>query len=667
MAFWPKLRTVFVPGAAEPAVYDSAGNTYTASSFGVELTTFGPQFRARDVINGERARSLDFRESFFTAKHHHGKVFDFDGRMAPKEGYGTQPFIGGAMPTFYVPLSQRRPLSPYRLARVIVTRFTSLVFGHERFPSIRVVGDPVSQDFAEALCKAARLAAVMVRARNIGGSVGTVGLSWRFHEGLPRVLVHNGKHLVVHSWADREQLVPEHVSEIYQYDRDEWDREKKKMARVRYWHRRDWTPKADVAFLDQRVLNDHDPEWVIDETETYFHEDGFCHFVWLPNLPEDDLSSIDGQPDYAELYDNFFNIDSLNSVVSRGGIRNLDPTLVLKVDPEMLRQGVSKGSDNALAVGEGGDAKYMELSGSSITSGNSLLERERAQALEVAQCVVSDPNTIAAAGTSALAIRLVYAPMLDKSDILREQYGLALERLLEQMIASARSRMTEPAYELNPETGEQKRIDYVLKLPPRVVESDVLDEQGQPTGDTQIDYIERKPGEGGDVELAWGPYYRDTATDRQAAIMTLMTSSGGKPVLSHKSAVEMAAAIYGLDPIEEWETVLKQLRAEELAAQMADAAMVAPSIGGEEEAEPLPADGGEEAVDPTQKYGRLSPKQEKEILASHNAGASVAKLAKLYGVTEGQIKYALQKQAPRQEAERADPRKVHESGKEPGV
>ena len=46
-------------------------------------------------------------------------------------------------------------------------------------------------------------------------------------------------------------------------------------------------------------------------------------------------------------------LDTLVSVVMKGATLNLDPTLVLKMDPELVsRKGVLKGSEHALVVGD---------------------------------------------------------------------------------------------------------------------------------------------------------------------------------------------------------------------------------------------------------------------------------------------------------------------------
>lgn len=537
---------------------------------------------------------LSRRESYYKCSHHDWKMFDFDGRMIPPGPPTSQPMMSSEQFSHYVPLKLRRPPAPYRLPRVIVNSFTSLLFGQGRWPTIRVHGDPKTEDFANALVKESRLRTLMIRARNMGGSSGSVGLSWRFYAGRPRVQAHNPKHIFIHEWEDREELIPAHVSEIYTYSKEEWDPEKRKWVDQWFWYRRDWTAAADIAFLPAKYDANEDPVWEIDEEKTVFHNDGACHFVWIQNLPEDDLTSIDGQPDYAELYESFESLDLLKSVVVRGSTLNLDPTLVLRMDPDIFeRLGVKKGSDNALVVGETGDARYMELAGTSISAGVELIAKMRDAILETAQCVIADPNEVGGAGTSSVALKVIYEPMLAKTEILREQYGEGIKRLIKQMLDVARDKLAAPPQEIevvDEVTGEpaldeagQPIIESVVlqfNLQPRIRVVKTTDEL---TGN-EVETIvreERHPGEGGEIELDWGDYFNPTADDRMKAAQTLQLATVAK-IISQQSATEEMAASFERDIHEEWDRLVAERDREEenLSGMFADETG---AMGGQEE------------------------------------------------------------------------------------
>jgi hypothetical protein len=118
-------------------------------------------------------------------------------------------------------------------------------------------------------------------------------------------------------------------------------------------------------------------------------------------------------------------------------VRNLDPTLVLKLDEETGGT-VRKGSNNALLVGLSGDAKYLELAGSAIVAGLAMTAEQRRQVLETASCVVPDENAVTGAGTSSLTLKVLYGPMTNHGAILRGQYGPGFAAVLNQMLNSAR-------------------------------------------------------------------------------------------------------------------------------------------------------------------------------------------------------------------------------------
>src|SRR5690606_14114613 len=177
----------------------------------------------------------------------------------------------------------------------------------------------------------------------------------------------------------------------------------------------------------------------------------------------------------------------------------------------------------ALAVGPNGDASYLTLGSDAVTAGQTAIDGQRKQILETAQCVIADPNVVVAAGTSSVALRLMYAPMLGKADLLRDQYGArGILRLLEQMVESARSFLPDRSaeapeqqyiYEVqmdeegNPILDEEgnpleEPVEYVINLPPRIEKVEVLDDDGNPTGEFETQSFERHPGKGR-IILEW--------------------------------------------------------------------------------------------------------------------------------------------------------------------
>lgn len=538
------------------------------------------QFRARFFLDSDRYRLLDRRQSYYDCTQHDYKRFDFDGRVISSAGgiAATQPLLSSEKAAWYVPLRSRRPSSPYRLARVITNSFTNLVFGEDRFPQFKVDGDPDTEDFIKAMVKSMSLPSKMIQARNLGGSVGTVGLSWCFLNGKPRCEVHNAKNLFVHEWEDRAQCVPRHVTEVYTAKVQEWDPARKRFGMTTYWYRRDWTPNMDVVFQPVRDEPGKDIVWEPDLDKSADHQNGIIHFVWIQNLPNDD---IDGFPDYEGLYEPFDTLDLLLSVITRGATLNLDPTLKLKMDPDLVnRMGVRKGSDQALIVGEEGDAEYLELQGTALEAGISLVNTKRRAALETAECVIPDPDEISANGTSSVAMKMLYSPMLGKGNTIREQYAAGMTRMLDAMVTVARATLNSTTT-VRDEQGNEEEVQRQIVLPQKVTRKPKLDEDGNPeigedgnpTGAEDVVREDRLPGEGGEIEAEWPPYFPPTPQDQSTIVTTLTTATGNQAIMSTQTATELAMEAFGRDVGDEAARVAqeKKQQADQQSQMFADA------------------------------------------------------------------------------------------------
>ncbi len=529
-----------------PAVLSGAA----FSSFGEDETTFSVEHHFRS----DRFRELDYKQSYFECTQHDWKRFDFDGRMITPGPPTMQPLLTSDVAPYMVPIKYRRPSNPYRLGRAIVGSFTNMIFGEGRFPRFNVVGDTRSQRFANALIKEQRLPIRMIQARNLGGSVGSVGLAWCFINGKPRLSVRNTKFCIVHEWADREELIPAYVTEIYKSYEDAYNRQTGAVERLWYWNRRDWTLDADIVYYPCPANGNDEPHFVVNREETHKHSDGICHFIWVQNTPNDE---IDGECDYENLYEQLDNLDVLYSVLSRGTIANLDPTLVLKVKrDEYNLTKVKKGSDNALILDLQESADYLELSGQSVTLGLSLFESNRRSVLEICQCIIADPNQIAAQGTSSLTMKIVYAPMTSKCDIYRTQYGDAIERLLDAQMRVA---------------AHYSASGHCFKM--LVPSEDSQEDNNNPT----LEVVE--VGEYAGSSLVWGPYFKPTADDQSKSVQTAIQATGGKQVMSTATAVAMVSSAFGHSPDEELKRIEAESEADRLKQESAFSGLGA-SAGG---------------------------------------------------------------------------------------
>jgi len=414
-------------------------------------------------------------------------------------------FAGTATQRAAIPLRYRRPTVPYRLATVIVDRFTSLLFSAGRHPDVRVANDPETEDWLNAAADAGRLWAAMAQARSYGGAVGTACLSFKFAAGLPAFEVHDPRWCDV-EFTDRESGKVKRLTKLYMNSREELTREG--WQTHWYWYRREITEETDTLFKPVRVDEGGKAPTFVPE-RTVRHNFGFCPVVWIQNEP--DQHNLDGVSDVACVLELLEGIDQLTSQAHRGILANCDPTLVLTTDAELT--GIQKGSDNAIKLPVGSDARYMEINGGGPAAALEMAAQLRRMALEVAQCVLENTSETAQTATE---VERSYAAMLARADILREQYGQRGVVPLLQMVVKAAARI-EGGEITGPDGG---RLE--LALPPRLVEGEdgpELQDRTLPAGATDAR-----------VDLQWGPYFDRTVTEAEVAVRTAAAAAASQLV-----------------------------------------------------------------------------------------------------------------------------------------
>jgi hypothetical protein len=531
-----------------------------------------PAAPLRALCEDERFRLLDRQESYFRATQDTGKRYNWDGQI----DVGAEATI---RPGWVVPYHQRRPTCRYDMAKLIVRRTTSMVFGQDRFPEIRIEGDPEAEDYAQALATEARLAVKMGEARNLGGAVGTAVLTFGFRDGLPRVHVHNAKHILVLQWDDFDERRPAVVLKAYSSPRQVYDAAEKRTKRKEYWTVTVWTMNDETIWRDIPEEVAALPNWQMWPRASYHvHGYGFCPVYWIQNRPCSE--EVDGEGDYEGQETTLDEINRLLSATTKGTIANVDPTLVVKMDPAQNTGEVFKGSSNALF--SPGGAEYLELKGTAVQTAERQLERLRAYVLDVAGVVMADPEKLAGAAQSAKALEILYQPMLANCDELREQYGEhGIKPMLRDMLRVARAFLSAPAVTL----ADGSTVQSKVILPPKV-ETTVNDD-----GSETVTITERTPGTSENISLNWRPYFAATWDDIVKAATGIKTANGGRPTISQRTGVQAIAPLLGVKnvdaemaQIEEEDAQAAQKQMDLFSQQTATAAKFDPgAAGGAEE------------------------------------------------------------------------------------
>ncbi len=438
---------------------------------------------------------------------------------------------GGVIPPgFYdagsnLPLKFRKPTAPYALTKVIVDRFTGLLFSERHHPQIRVGGDEMTEDFVNAIIEAGRLWPQMIMARTYGGAMGTVVMGFQFVDGNIEFEVHDPRWCVA-KFTDRSKLKVGALEKRYMYPMDEIDPVTGQYETVWYWHRRLIDQENDILFEPALVDDGTEPEWIV--SKAVAHGLGFCPIVWMQNLPVQD--DIDGDPDCHGIYDLVESIDALLAQSNRGTISNCDPTLVLSTDAEM--SDIKKGSDNAIKLPIGGSSNYMEMQGVGLRMALDLAKEFRGLAMEIAQVVLEHPDV---AARTATEIERVYSSMITKADVMREQYGeKGIKPLLEMVLVAAAKQATGSVDE---ETG--LTVKGELNLPPQIVVDPT-------TGEEHL--VPRQLGKGGVMQVQWPRYFEPMLTDVELATRSAIAAKTGG-LIDQRHAVEFVAEHYKVEDV----------------------------------------------------------------------------------------------------------------------
>ena len=488
-----------------------------------------------------RQQELNRLWATYRGQQYSARKIDWDGteRVDPIETEAIA--SAGFLPPGYYdagatfPVKFRRPSTPYHLRKVIVDRFTGLLFSDRKHPIIRVEGDALTEDYVRTLAEVSRLWPSMILARTYGGSMGTVAVGFQFVDGRPVVEVHDPRWCIP-VFEDRHALKLASIEKKYMYPVDEQDPETGAWVQRPYWYRRIIDRERDILFAPCPVT-DEAPEWQIErEVE---HGLGMCPVVWAQNMPVQD--DIDGDPDCLGIDDICDQMDALLSQANIGIIASCDPTLKIITNAEL--DSIRKGNRNALKLPEGSSADYMEINGAGLKQALEMAQELRKMALEVAQCVLDHANVH---GRTATEVERLYSSMLAKADILREQYGERLVKpLLEMMVEAVRHLET-------PRAVEGGILRQVVKLPYKTK----LREDGT------VEKAARRLGDGGMISLNWGPYFQPTLEEAiQATQATVMAKTGG--VLDQEHAVAFTAPFF---LVEDAQTMVRSIHHEQQTA-----------------------------------------------------------------------------------------------------
>lgn len=491
------------------------------------------------MLEWERSERMERQQRYFEGTQYEDRDYDWDGSFRP-----VSDAIGSASPAFppqLVPMARRRPPSVYRLGKIIVQRYTALLFGEAGFPELHVEDDQDTEDFVRGVAEAADLPQVFADARDLGGQLGTAVLSYAWVDGEPSVEVHNAAQIVPLAWENPGKRILRQAVKVW-VSEEASIAEDGTLEQRDVWMAREWTgatsptasspamPGADRLYRYQPEDRLAGARWELIEQVVV---DGVCPVVWILNERKD--GSLDGRGDF-EGQEGM--LDALNFALcatSGGTARNADPTLVLGLPPEKNSgEPIRKGGHNVIFAGDGaGGTKYLEISGSSTTAGLDVTDRLKSFALEDADVTLLDPEKMSGAAQSGEALRRLLFPMVKRAQKFRTQYGIGIRRVLEGLVDQAR-----------------RLGNVAFRLPPIIDKVTEQAEDGTPR-ERVMSIRARVPGTGTQMSLRWPQMFPASASDTQAEVATILQANGNKPIISMRTGVETAARIFGVKDVDQ--------------------------------------------------------------------------------------------------------------------
>ena len=522
-----------------------------------------PPLPLQQIIDNKRRLELLKLESYLRGTQNDHKRYDWDGRITFNDSE-----LDVAIDA-YIPMKRRKPCISLRMGKVIVKRLTTMLFGHDRFPQLFIEGDPDAQDFIRELVKATKLRTKITEARNKGGACGTIFMSYWYVEGRPVIEVHSPGLVDVLEWENYAERIPAKVLKAYDYQQRVFERgEAKKVTlwRVKYW---DETIEQTWEDIPDEVVKT--PLWTSWRSTVVTHGVGHCPVILVQNAPNSE--EVDGISDFDGQTSDFDELDRLASATQKGTTANVDPTVVIHDRKGKDETFVRKGTGTAIYAP--GGATYLEIAGTAVEAAKSWIREIKQNELDEAEVVLLDPDKLSGSGVSAASLRVRFAPMLAKCDILRDQYGEAIVHIMTALLEMARNGGVE--------------------LDPIIETKDIVDLEGNPVLDENGDQrtitteIPRNPGKSSRVSLKWPPYFPATWEDRKIAIDSTRAAVGNQSVLSQETAVELLASM--LD-IEDVDAELERIEEDQRGASERAKSIFGPSSGLPPEGNALPVTPG---------------------------------------------------------------------------
>jgi len=516
------------------------------------ITTMG----VLGVQETARAAQLEHYASFCAGTQH-------DHHTASWDGVPRDPGIGylherlrpqGFVPVNSVPQTARRPDSSVPLARQIVSRFTEMLLGAGRTPSLCVDTDEATQAYLASLAESSTWWEALGQARDLAGACGCAAVALGLVDGAPTHEVLHPQDLWVPEW---DQLAPGWRPQVVVHQRkvqvEVQDKVTGRLGMARVWRTEAWTPTEivrwpDLTMAEAQDLADAGQPWPAPERTA--HGAGVCPVVWVQNTL--DTARPEGAPDCEGVWHLLDQVDRLQSAACRAVQANVNPLLVLQDDAKFRDRGqmLRKGPNGVIRVGAAGSVKYLEMTGGGVASAAGQVAELTSQILQTVECVVITPES-AKAYQSGEALQILWRSMESRASRLRVQVEAAIRDWARIWLSWGRAIGV---------SSTESPVEGHLVLPPVKVTTDPEppepgDQEGEgpfPDPDEDLEptvtWEAQDPGKGQYVRLEWPPYWSPTPAQIFDMFKALSLGAGGTQLISSGTATRVASQYLGQDP-----------------------------------------------------------------------------------------------------------------------
>lgn len=514
----------------------------------------GDLVRKLTVLNIQetpRAKKLQQHHAFYQCSQHDHLNRDWNGGYRdPGVGYLHERLRPqGFVPVQSIPSASKKPDTAYPLSKQITNKFSEMLLGSNKRPSIYVPADLKTQRYLEACFSESCMWDVLLEARDVAGSCGSCVIVPGVMDGVPFAEVLLPYDVHVTKWKPNALWEPLEIVEQRLVERLVEDDEGKLVSK-KYWRTRLWNETHTILYDD--VPEDHEGRIPFRKENKIEHHGGRCIAIWYQNTRC--AKSPDGSPDCDGTWPLLDQIDRLSSQVAKAARANADPTLHIKDEERARRKPtvIHKGSGGVITTSTAGDAKYLEIEGTSVKVGMDLIKSLRTEVLQTVGCVIVDPDT-SAAYKSGEALQLLWRTMESRANRLRVTLSRVMREVARIYLSMGRTLGVANLEDENP--GEGILLPPVIHRPDMAEDPEELEVNDAITETQEI-------GTGSHVEFKWAGYWAPTAM-QISDMANAMATSKASETLSEETRVGEMARFIGVDPVEELLRVLKDKKLRE--------------------------------------------------------------------------------------------------------